>query len=304
MAKKLFISQGHGGADNGSTGADGHSEKSRIRNLAPLVEERVKKAGINVTVKNEKNTSGKWAFSFASGDLKFSMHFNAFNKKATGTECIYKKSSMRSNAAKMSKKVAAAMGITNRGAKYRSDLYMMNIGFDLLLEVCFHDNKKDLQKYKDNRAAVADAIADVIIDILGGKKTSGGSSSKPSASNNNGKLEIDGSWGNDTTEKSQKVFKTTRDGIVSNQPYSNKKYLANCYAGSWEFKKSGYKKGSDLVREIQELVGAEADGWCGKQTVRRMQQFLKKKNLYDDSIDGFMGPNTVKAWQKYINSRL
>lgn len=304
MAKKLFISQGHGGADAGSTGADGHSEKMRIRKLAPLIEKRVEKAGISVTVRDEKNANGKWAFSAASGDLKFSIHFNAFNKNATGTECIYKKSSMKANAARMSKKVAAAMGITDRGAKYRSDLYMMNIGFDLLLEVCFHDNKKDLNKYQDNKEKVADAIADVIIDILGGKK--GSSSDKPSKPSkpDDGKLDIDGSWGKDTTRKSQQVFKTTKDGIVSNQPQSNKKYLANAYEGSWEFERTGYEKGSELIREIQRLVKAKVDGWCGGETVEKIQKFLKEKGLYKGKIDRSMGTETVKAWQKYINSRL
>lgn len=310
MPKKVVISQGHGGADAGSIGADGKSEKTRIRNLAPLVEERIEKAGYKVTLKNEKNASGRWAFSFASGDFKFSLHFNSFNKKATGTECLYKKKSMRANAAKMSRMVAKAIGIKDRGAKYRSDLYMMNIGFDLLLEVCFHDNKKDLEAYKRNMTKVADAIAEVIIDILGGVPSSGESAAPGSPSSSTGELKVDGSWGNDTTEKSQKVFKTPQDGVVANQPYSNKKYLINVYAGSWEFKKTGYARGSELIKAIQkflkerDLYYGDTDGWCGRQTVIAMQKFLRGKGYYDDSVDGSMGPNTVKGWQKYINIRL
>ena len=73
------------------------------RQLVPLVEERIEKAGYKLVLKNEKNASGRWAFSFVSGDFKFSLHFNSFNKKATGTECLYKKKSMRANAAKMSR---------------------------------------------------------------------------------------------------------------------------------------------------------------------------------------------------------
>lgn len=305
---KVFISQGHGGADGGSTGADGKSEKTRIRNLVPLIEERLKGKGISVTVKNEKGSNGSWAFSTASGDLKFSVHFNAFNKKATGTECIYKKSGMKKHAAKMSKKVAAAIGVTDRGAKYRDDLYMMNIGFDLLLEVCFHDNKKDLEKYKPNMKAVADAIVEVIVDIVGGKADTGGSD-KPSKPDD-GKLDIDGSWGKDCTRKSQKVFKTTQDGIVSFQPASNQKYLANCYEGAWKFYHSGYDAGSELIRAIQKFLKdkgyyfGKIDGWCGKQTVIAIQKFLRAEGLYAGEIDGSMGPATVKAWQKYINSRL
>ena len=301
MAKTVFISQGHGGADGGSTGADGKTEKRRIRNLVPLIEERLGEKGYRVTVKDEKNSSGNWAFTSASGDLKFSLHFNAFNEKATGVECYYKKSSMKKYANSMSKKVAQAIGITDRGGKYTSSLRMMNIGFDLLLEVCFHDNKKDLEKYKDNMSAVADAIAEVIADAL---SESGSSSSAGTAEKDRGKLAVDGSWGKDCTRKSQKVLGTTIDGIVSNQPSVNKKYLPNVYTGSWEFKSSGYDAGSSLVRAIQKLVGAKVDGWFGPDSVKKTQQFLEKKGYYTGEIDRSMGPKMVKAWQRYINSRL
>ena len=115
-------------------------------------------------------------------------------------------------------------------------------------------------------------------------------------------LEVDGSWGEDCTRKSQKVMETTVDGIVSNQPKSNKKYLPNAYSGSWEFV-DNCKGGSTLIKEIQKLVGAKQDGWCGKVTVKAIQKFLKAQKLYVGKIDGSMGPATVKAWQKYINSR-
>lgn len=301
MAKTVFISQGHGGADGGSTGADGKSEKRRIRNLSPLIEKRLKAKGYKVIMKDEKNSSGSWAFSSASGDLKFSLHFNAFNEKATGVECYYKKSSMKKYANSMSKKVAKAIGITDRGGKYTSSLRMMNIGFDLLLEVCFHDNKKDLDKYKDNMKAVADAIVEVIDDALGGSKSNSGSSSN---SNEKEKLEVDGSWGKDCTRKSQKVLGTSVDGIVSNQPVSNKKYLPNAYTGSWQFKSSGYIAGSSLVRAIQRLIGATVDGWFGAGSAKKLQQFLKKKGFYVGGITGKLDSKTVKAWQRYINSRL
>ena len=96
---------------------------------------------------------------------------------------------------------------------------------------------------------------------------------------------------------------TTIDGIVSNQPVSNKKYLPNAYSGSWEFT-DNCKGGSTLIKAIQKLVGAKQDGWCGKATVKAIQKFLKAKKFYGGKIDGSMGPATVKAWQKYINSRL
>lgn len=300
----LFISQGHGGADAGSMGADDHSEKMRIRKLVPLIEERVEKAGHRVIVKNEKNANGSWAFTSASGDVKFSIHFNAFNEKARGVECWYKKSSMKSKAATMSKKVAKAMGIDNRGAKYTDSLRMMNIGFDLLLEVCFHDNKKDLNAYQEHKKEVAKAIADVLIDMLGGKKNTTNKKEPSADKNTNNKLTVDGSWGKDCTKKTQKIFKTTQDGIISNQPSGNRKYLPNASSASWQFEIAGYSSGSTLIKAIQRYLGIDDDGWCGKGTIKAMQKFLKNKGYYTGELDGSMGPSSVKAWQKYINSRL
>lgn len=120
-------------------------------------------------------------------------------------------------------------------------------------------------------------------------------------------LTVDGEWGKKTTLASQKVLGTKEDSIVSNQPVSCKPYLPNANESSWEFEQTNYKKGSNLIRAIQELVGLtgrDVDGHCGKQTIKAMQRFLMDKGLYLGLIDGKLGPKTVKAWQKYINSRL
>lgn len=114
----------------------------------------------------------------------------------------------------------------------------------------------------------------------------------------------DGEWGKKTTEASQKVLGTTVDGIISNQPASCMKYVPAALTSSWEFKTSKFGAGSELIKAIQKLVGATADGLCGIKTVKAMQEFLKKKKLYTGAIDGIMGQKTVIGWQKYINSKM
>ncbi len=109
---------------------------------------------------------------------------------------------------------------------------------------------------------------------------------------------VDGSWGINTTRLSQKVLKTTVDGIISGQSKEDKKYLVACETSSWDFASKG---GSSLIRAIQKLVGASVDGYCGINTVKAMQKFLKTKGYYNVSIDGYLGTGTVKAWQMYIN---
>lgn len=113
----------------------------------------------------------------------------------------------------------------------------------------------------------------------------------------NNKINVDGSWGQATTKALQKILGTKQDGIVSNQPTINRKYLYSASSTSWQFKKTGYSVGSSVIRALQKLIGAKADGWFGKNSVIALQRFLKVK------ADGSMGPATVRALQKYINSR-
>ena len=112
---------------------------------------------------------------------------------------------------------------------------------------------------------------------------------------------VDGTWGKNTTLLSQKVMGTTADGIVSGQLTSTKKYLPNASTKSWKFGKDG--KGSPLIKAIQKMLGVKTDGYCGKNTIIAMQTFLKSLGYYSGSIDGIMGSNTVKAWQRYLNNK-
>lgn len=174
---KILLSAGHGGTDSGSIGSDKGKEKDRTINLANKVASYLRNAGHTVTVNTEKTSNGSWRFKNRSGyDFALSIHFNAFDGTATGTECWYK--GTQKKASTLSSAVANVLGIKNRGAKATTTLYMMNIGFDNLLEVCFHDNSNDLNKYNANIDKVAKAIADT---INGG--STGGSTS--SSSNNN-----------------------------------------------------------------------------------------------------------------------
>lgn len=126
--------------------------------------------------------------------------------------------------------------------------------------------------------------------------------SSSSSSSSSSKLSVDGKWGKNTTKKTQKVFGTSQDGIVSNQLTSCKKYLENCLTESWNFSnKSG---GSPMIKAVQKLVGVTQDGKAGKNTVKGVQKYLNKKGFSCGSMDGYMGSKTVKAWQKFINSKI
>ena len=158
---KVLLSSGHGGVDSGSIGADKGKEKDRTLELTNLVATKLRSVGHTVTVKQEKSSNGNWTFKNKDGyDYALSIHFNAFNGAATGTECLYKNSIGK--ASELSKKVANVLGLKDRGAKKRTDLYMLNIGFDNLIEICFHDNQNDLNTYNKKKNEVANVIAEVI----------------------------------------------------------------------------------------------------------------------------------------------
>ena len=179
---KILLSAGHGGTDGGSTGADNGKEKDRTWTLTNKVATYLRNAGHNVTVNTEKTSNGSWRFKNRSGyDFALSIHFNAFDGIATGTECLYK--GTKKKADELSSAVASAIGVRNRGAKSRPNLYMMNIGFDNLIEVCFHDNSSDLNKYN----AVVDKVAKAIADVVNGVKINT-SDTQPTSSDVTGKI--------------------------------------------------------------------------------------------------------------------
>lgn len=129
----------------------------------------------------------------------------------------------------------------------------------------------------------------------GATATGGSSSTSSQPAQSYGKIAVDGKWGQATTRKAQQVFGTVQDGIISNQPYSNRKYLPNAFTSSWQFKTSNYSQGSSLIRAIQKRIGTTADGFFGPNSVKKLQQFLGVK------IDGSMGPATVMAFQTWLN---
>lgn len=119
-----------------------------------------------------------------------------------------------------------------------------------------------------------------------------------------GKLTVDGVWKKETTKKTQKVLDVKIDGFIYNQATKYKKYLPAVSESSWRFKNANYANGSTTIKAIQKLVGKKESGICGNYTVKYMQKFLKAKCFYKGFITGRMDKATVKAWQRYINSKL
>lgn len=145
------------------------------------------------------------------------------------------------------------------------------------------------------------AIANSVNARLGNSSSGTTETTKPTVTVD-GTVTEDGTWGVDTTSETQRYFKTTVDGIVSNQLASCKKYLPNAHSGSWQFIDAKTASGSPMIKKLQALIGSKQDGLAGQDTVKDLQKYLKARGLYSGDIDGIMGSGTVKGWQKFINN--
>lgn len=96
-------------------------------------------------------------------DCDVSIHFNSSNGQGNGTEVLYKTSNGSKWATKVQKSIVKECGFKDRGIKKRDNLYYLNNtkNVAILIEVCFVDNKNDVNKY--NSKKVAKAIVDGLI---------------------------------------------------------------------------------------------------------------------------------------------
>ena len=106
-----------------------------------------------------------WHNSQPAHDLDVSVHFNAYDGSAHGTEVLYV--TQEDLAARVSAAMAQTAGFTNRGAKYRGDLAFLNGTHEpaVLLETCFCDNTGDSDLYRQH----FDALCRTIAESLSGK---------------------------------------------------------------------------------------------------------------------------------------
>lgn len=128
--------------------------------------------------KDTKN--GKLKVNYNDYDYIFEVHFNGFNGNARGTSIqIHTNYKGGISVEQGIVDRIAAIGFKKRGTNgivRRDNLLNMSTalscGVDYaLVEVCFYDNHWDMLLYSDNKAAVAQAIADGITVGFGLKKT-------------------------------------------------------------------------------------------------------------------------------------
>lgn len=187
---RILLIAGHGDGDPGALNTSlGYKEADLAREVVYGIS-TILKDYCTVQIYNpEKNLyrelkNGRESKNlFKDFEYVFEVHFNAFNKSASGSECLVKgekgisvEQGILSN--------LASLGFKNRGVKERNDLQNMNmcrsVGVSYcLLETCFIDSNSDLQIYLGNRGKVAQLIAEAILKGFGLKKESSNESISP-----------------------------------------------------------------------------------------------------------------------------
>lgn len=332
---KFGIDMGHNAPPD--TGASGIAKED---NLTLAV-------GTRVIAKLERlghvpiNCTPKWASSVIDSlskrcqvananrvDYYVSIHFNAFNGNANGTEVFAISSGARRLAQPVLTNIVR-LGFYNRGVKDGSHLYVLkNTNMPaILIECCFIDSRRDMDLFD------AETMANAIVRGLTGQDptagssgSSGGSSSGGSGSSSGGSSSS-GSGSSGTTadpqvlklQKALNRLKVTdsngkslvEDGRIGSATesatlkfHSIMAISAPGRAGAETWKaideifakpilRPNHATGK-AVRYVQSRIGTSIDGVYGPMTGRAVAQFQSRNNL---TADGVIGP---QSWVKLI----
>lgn len=118
-----------------------------------------------------------------------------------------------------------------------------------------------------------------------------------------GKLVIDGLFGELSTMKLQKMLGIVQDGWVGGQTNPVKPCVPNWTTMRFN---DGYI-GSTTIDRMQRWLKSKRcnpgtiDGLCGRQTITALQHFLNLQKIDAGREDGIMGVKTAKAFQTYLN---
>jgi N-acetylmuramoyl-L-alanine amidase len=171
---RVVISSGHGLYVRGASGPApwGLDEVNEARRVVDRVAEDLRHRGIdvvtfhdNVSKTQSENLDRIVDFhNSCARDLDLSCHFNAYQvtSKAMGCEVLYL--TQAALASQMSRALALATGLPDRGGKKRTDLAFLNntSAPAVLAEICFVDSETDAFAYQTHFDLVCEAICSTL----------------------------------------------------------------------------------------------------------------------------------------------
>lgn len=168
---RIFINPGHGGKDSGAVGY-GLKESDIAYCIGALVESYLKKFGLTTKLfqydglERICDESNKF-----NADVFVSIHCNAFNGSASGTEtyCFYNSTTGYKIATSIHLQILKAFTeITDRGVKQAGYYVLANTNCPaVLVETAFIDNQHDSLLLKNRTEEFAIAIAQGILNYIG-----------------------------------------------------------------------------------------------------------------------------------------
>lgn len=170
---KVFINPGHapnGNPDPGAVNANGARECDYALTAGEKLAVYLNAVGIETRLLQSDSLGEICAASNNfDADIFISIHCNAFNTQARGTETLYKSYNGSKLARCIQTQIVNSVTTIDRGIKERTDLYVLN-GTDAvaaLVEMAFIDNNTDLALmdayFDDIVRAMARGITDYIV---------------------------------------------------------------------------------------------------------------------------------------------
>ena len=176
---KVFVNPGHmPGIDPGAVNNElGITEADIVHDIGTRVTDYLDKAGCEVMLLQSNNLNGEApgenicaTANYWPADIFVSLHCNAFNGNAKGTEtCVY---SLYGESAKLGQCIQSqlvnSLGTVDRGLKERTGLAVLKATTmpAALVEIAFIDNADDAGILINCKDAIARAIARGITDYL------------------------------------------------------------------------------------------------------------------------------------------
>jgi len=178
MARKLFISAGHGGHDPGALG-NGYVEAELTIELRQLIVNELRKLGIVAITDPNRNALAQtlaWLRGkFGDKDILLDIHWNAsLSPDSRGTEVIVPDqfSDFEFGLATALLKALTDVGFRNRGVKPEGLTFRKKLGWmrpnaeNVLIEVCFISNTTDMTLYQNSKNIIAKRLAFVLREYI------------------------------------------------------------------------------------------------------------------------------------------
>ena len=189
MTYRVFVNPGHcPGVEPGCCNRElGLTEAEYVKEIGQLLTAELQKYGYNARCMQTNNLRNAYDDDWDDPciiteandwcpDIAVSIHCNAFNGIANGTECIcFERGSDGERLARLiQNKIVPAIGTANRGVKYEEDkekgkrlsFIMLTDMPAVVVECAFLDNYEDAMTLIENKDVIAKAICQGIIEYF------------------------------------------------------------------------------------------------------------------------------------------